>query len=250
MSDFDLSAGLEGVEDVKERDSLGGRLLESGVSDFRIDVAYLRKSKGGAMGMHVVMENSDGIKLTDTQYITSGDKKGNKPYFEKDGKKYPMPGLQHFDVLASLVADKKVAKLEQKTAQIKLYDSEQQKELPTEVITFPELRNQKVKVGVLKIVKNKQVDDGTGKWVDTNEKRELNEVSKYFDADTGATNTELTAKAEPEFIQKWAEKFEGQTLDKFKAVANAPASGATANSTNPLAGGDVNSAADDMFDDD
>ena len=249
MSEFDLSAGLDGVEDVEERDSLGGRLLESSIQDFRIEVAYLRKSKGGAMGMHVVMENGDSMKLTDTQYITSGDKKGNKPYFEKDGKKYPMPGLQHFDVLAQLVADKKVSQLEQKKAQLKLYDSEQQKEVPTEVITFPELRNQRIKVGVLKLVDNKQTQVN-GKWVDTNEKREFNEVSKYFDAETGATNTELKAKSEPEFIEKWKAKFEGNTIDKFKEVANAPASGASAGNSNPLAGGSVNDAADDMFDDD
>lgn len=250
MSLFDLDADLNGVEEVEERDSLGGRLLPSSVQDFTIEVAYLRKSGGGAMGMHVVLVNSDGAKLTDTQYITSGDAKGNKPYYIKDGKKYPMPGLQHFDALTKLLVEKEVKKLEQKEAQLKLYDAEQQKEVATSVIVFPELRNQKVKAGVILKVENK-TQKVNGAYVKTNEKRELNEVNKYFDADTGCTRTELKAKEPASFIEDWKGKYEGQTMDYFKEQANAPASGGNAGTgSNPLAGGNVAAAADDLFDED
>ena len=247
MSIIDLNADLNGVEDVQERDTLGGRLLDSSIQDFKITLAYLLKSSGGALGMHVNLENSDGAKLTDTQYITSGNQKGNKPYYEKDGKKLPMPGLQHFNSLSQLVADKDVAALEQKSGVIKLYNSQEGKEVPTEVIVLPELQGKKVKAGVIRKVENKSVKQGNT-YVKTNEKREYNEVNKYFD-ESGATRTELQAKETPVFIDKWKEKYEGQVLDYFKEQANAPSAASQSGGTsNPLAGGNVAEAADDLFD--
>ena len=43
--------------------------------------------------------------------------------------------------------------------------------------------------------------------------RELNEVDKFFDADTGKTNAEIEDKKDAQFIEKWKKANEGKLRD-------------------------------------
>jgi hypothetical protein len=58
--------------------------LMSDIYNMIIKYAYAIKSKGGAMGITVVLNTTDGKEVKATEYITSGDAKGNKTYFEKE----------------------------------------------------------------------------------------------------------------------------------------------------------------------
>jgi len=232
MSLSNLQQEMAGTETTEERDVLGGTgAVDSNVYDYRIELAYTLKSKSGALGFMTVLVDKDGRKHTDRQYITSGDTKGNKPYYEKEGKKFPLPGFSHVDFMVDLLLNKSLTQLDSQEATIKLYDGILQKEVPTSVTVYPELRGKQVKVGLLKIRENKTVKQGSN-YVKTNEERVFNEVNKYFDFETSKTKTEIKAHtadspSEAAFIKKWINKNQGQVQDNYKELPNAPKTGAS-----------------------
>jgi len=98
MSMFDL--GKDVVVEV-EKDSLGGGVFESDVYDFKIDMAYLSKATSGAMAVNLTYKASNGKTLRVTDYISSGDAKGNSfTYVDKEGNKKPLPGYAKLDTLS------------------------------------------------------------------------------------------------------------------------------------------------------
>lgn len=240
-------AGLDtsGMESVEERDSLGGRILEGGASVFKIEAAYTQKAKSGALMFYTMLVNGDGQKLTDTQCVASGDTKGNKPYYEKDGKKIPLPGYSHVEFMSDLILGKKLSELQSQEATIKLWNKDQGKEVPTKVTAYPELHGKKVMVGVKKIRDNKMT--GPRYDIPTAEERVYNEVDKYFDAETGKTKTELRGGSDAEFLSKWRDKYEGKLVDNYTEVKGGAQSGATGSS--PF-GSDSGSPSSSLFDED
>lgn len=248
MSLANLQNDLVGSEAVVEKDSVGGGgVLEGNIYDMRLEVAYTKKSATGALGFFTIWANNEGRKITDRQYITSGDGKGNKPYYEKNGQKIPLPGFSHVDFMVKLLINKNLTALDEQQATIKLYDGAQGKEVPTEVTTYPELRGVSAKLGIQQIRQNKQVKQGSV-YVKTNEEQVINEISKYFDADSGKTGTEIAGNSEADFINKWTKKFAGQVVDNYKVIENAASSG-----SNPFAaqaksaGGEGHAPASSMF---
>jgi hypothetical protein len=189
----------------------------------RIEVAYTHKNDKGSTSFNTVLVDQDGNTFTDTQWIISGNAKGNKPYYEKNGKKFPLPGYSHADALVQLVTSKSLLDLQKKEVTLKLYDSKLKKEAPTNVESYPELVGASLQVGFHQIRENKNVLQGN-KYVPTNEERVYNEVNKYFDGETGKTRTELTGNSEAVFLGKWEAKFSGQLQDKYKTIPNAATS--------------------------
>ena len=101
MSNWDLPKNVEKVS----TESVGGYLWESGVYKATVKMAYLDQAKSGAISVNVVLENSDGKELKEAFYIKSGDAKGNKTYYEKAGKSYPLPGYSTANSLCVAAAD-------------------------------------------------------------------------------------------------------------------------------------------------
>ncbi len=76
-----------------EKDSVGGGgVLESGLYPATITLAYGMKSAGGAKGLVLHAKTSQGRDIRQTLWTSSGNAKGNKNYYEKDGKKNYLPG--------------------------------------------------------------------------------------------------------------------------------------------------------------
>lgn len=247
MSLANLKNEMAEVAKTEEKDSVGGGVLEGGIYDMRLEVAYSQKSSNGALGFFTVWANAQGRKITDRQYITSGDTKGNKPYYLKDGKKLPLPGFSHVDFMTNLLADKNLIDLEEQQATLKLYNGAQGKEVATEVTTYPELRGLPAKVGIQKIRQNKQAKVGNS-YQPTNEEQVINQIDKYFDAESGRTGTEIKAKGEAVFINTWSKKFANELVDNYKEIAGAAQSG-----SNPFAaqaksaGGEGHKPSSSMF---
>lgn len=217
------------IED--EKDSLGGGfVVDSGLYDLTIKLAFLTKSKGGALAFNVHFDN-DGKELRQQFWITSGDDKGNKTYYEKDGKKFYLPGFNMANGLCLLTLGKEVSDLDTEPKVIKLYDSEAKEERNTEVPMLIELLGQKITAGVLRQIVDKKVkDESTGKYVPNGETREENEADKFFRHEDGLTIAEIKAqKTEAQFKIDWDNKWTGKTVNKAKGVAgNAPKAGAPA----------------------
>ena len=84
MSVFD---GVNSSKNVKEeQDRVRGQKqvpLDSDIYNLVIKHVFAKKAKSGAMGIHAVFTTPEGRDIKMTEYITSGDGKGNKTYYEK-----------------------------------------------------------------------------------------------------------------------------------------------------------------------
>lgn len=219
----------------KEKDVIGGsRVLESGLYNLTVKVAYGGQSSGGAKFLQVVAQTDDGQEYRETLYVTN--KKGENYYLDKSNNKVYLPGFNTAEGLCALAAGKHLnqATFEQKV--IPVYDYDQKKEIPTNVPVCIDLIGKRITAGIIKQTVNKTVKDGQGNYQPTNEKRDENFIDKLFHIDSGMTVAELTAKAtESAFKQQWADKFTGVTRDKFKAVSGTPSASAGASTGNSAA---------------
>lgn len=232
------------VQQEVEKDSLGGGLFESGTYDFTVEMAYLSKSKGGAMGINLTFKTEDGRTLRENGWISSGDAKGNSFTYEKDGKKYPLPDYAKLDNLCKLAIGKSLGELEPEKKTIKVWDHEQKKEVPKEVPVLMDLLKAKITAGVLKATVDKtSKNDATGKYEPNGETRDINEIDKYFRTEDKLTSAEIQAEAtEPEFYEAWQEKNKGKLVNRAKG-----ASGNTGTAGAPTGGTDTSSNTKSLF---
>lgn len=223
----------DGVKVAEDKDTLGGgsKVFESGLHRFKIGMAYVEKSKGGALGLFLNLVAEDQSELKATLWMTSGDSKGNKPYYTKDGENFPLPGFSQANSLAALTTGKQMNELSLEEKVVKLYNFEAKAEVPTKVQVAMELIGLDIIAGVIKqkVDKTKK-NDATGDYAATGETREENEIDKFFCARDGYENfttTEIKAKAtEPTFYAEWSKKHTGVTRDRSKGAAAAGTAGA------------------------
>lgn len=235
-----LLSGLTTDSDIKEeKDTLGSSFgpVESDAYKFKISMAYLDKSKGGALGLHLHLETADKQNVRQTLWITSGDAKGNKTYYvNQKGEKNPLPGFTHADALCLLTVGKSIAEMEPEDKVVSIYNFDAGKEIPTTVPVVVELLDEEVLIGMQKqIVDKNALNQSTNRYEPTGETREVNEIDKVFRAKDGMTTAEIRAQAEEaNFINSWREKWQGKTRDRSTkgagtgAQAGAPKAGAPA----------------------
>jgi hypothetical protein len=200
-------------------------VLESGVYDMELELAYLDRSKGGAMALKChftgAPPNMDAY-VRNTFWITSGDAKGNKNYYvDRNGQKRLLPGMAQANAMANILAGKNLSDCTAQEKTIPLWSFEASKEIPTKVVVFTELLRKPLKVGILKKIENKRIQSN-GSWVPGPEKREFNEVDRVFSED-GFTANEIESKAkDPKAIETWKRRFQGNTVNKFDSTVQAP----------------------------
>jgi hypothetical protein len=225
----------------------GGFILPTGLYPMVVENAYLDKTDSGAMMMHVHLKRKTGGNQVYRfrNCIVSGDAKGNKPTYKKDGKEYPLPGYSQMDQICKICADIPLSQIEPEKKLVKLWDFDANAEVPKEVPVVTQIVGQEILVGIQLRRENKRANQN-GQWVDTNEAREFNELDKVFYPD-GFTVTEKAAEAEGAvFVEKWAKANpEGTVIDKFKPVAGASAPGKAATAAASTAA----AAPDDLFSD-
>lgn len=223
----------------------GGFTLPTGLYPMVIENAYLDKTDTGAMMMHVHLKRKVGGNQVYrfNNCIVSGDAKGNKPTYIKDGKEYPLPGYSQMNQICKIAAGVTLGQIEPEKKLVKLYDFDAKAEVPREVPVVTQIVGQEILVGIRLRRENKRAQQN-GKWVDTNEAREFNEIDKVFYPD-GFTVTEKAAEAEEaSFVEKWRTAHpEGTVIDKFKPVAGQASGGKAANAAASTAA----AAPDDLF---
>lgn len=244
---MNMLATLATNDDIaQETDSVGGsRVLDSALYLTTVDVAYLEKSKGGALGLVLHLSTDTDQELRNTLWAASGDAKGNKNYYlDKQGNKKYLPGFLHANALALLTVGKEISQLETEERVIKLYSKEAGGEVPTKVNMLVDLVGQQIITGLLKQVVDKTVVNDNGVYVPTGETREENEIDKFFRASDRMTTAEIRAQAtEATFAETWEKKWTGVTKDRASkgngSAAGAPKaanSGAAAKPTTSLFG--------------
>ena len=212
----------DGLEESQDR--LGGfSPFDSDIYIGTIKVAYAGTSLGGATSVSVVVD-ADGKEYRETFYVTN--KKGENFFISQDKKKVPLPGFTVVDDICLIASGKPLANQETEEKVIKLYDFEQRAEVPKSVPVLTDLVGQKIALGILKQLENKNAKNAAGEYEATEETREVNVVDKVFHPEMKLTVAEArNGKEDPEFWDKWVEKNKGTVRDKTekKAGGNAGA---------------------------
>ncbi len=207
-------------------DSLGSSVLETGLYGMTLKAVYLGKADSGAVSATILAERQDGSAFKSTQWIVSGDKKGNKPFYTNAaGKKFPLPGYTVIDDICQIVAGVPLSDIEMEEKTLKIYDFDTKKDVPTEVDCICDLAGNNVVLAIQKITENKSEKDGEGVYQPTNETRDINDISKVLN-DEGATRIELRDEEAVEWSEGWEKKNKGKTRDKTSkeaGTAGAPA---------------------------
>jgi hypothetical protein len=201
----------------EESDRLGGGFqpLESGLYSLKVKLAYITLSAGKAMALNVKFITEDGKELRQQLWMTSGEVKGCKNFYVKDGKKYYLPGFNAANALALMTTGKEIGTLKTTKKTIPLYNFDAKKEVPTEVDVLMDLTDKDIIGGVLLQKEDKKAKNPqTAEYEPTGETRMVNEIDKFFHFGTGLTVAEAKAKQkDPVFKNKWAEKWTGQVKD-------------------------------------
>lgn len=222
----------DGLEEA--RDTLGGGgAVDSDSYTGTIKLAYAGASQGGArfLAVHIDL---NGREYRETLYVTN---KQGQNYYEKGGKKIPLPGFTVANDLALLSTGHPLSDQEITEKVASLYNFEERKEIPTKVQAVTSMIGKEITIGVLKsIVDKTKKNEQTGTYDPTGETREENNIDKVFHAESKKTVSEFTARAEKaEFHDKWVEKNRGQVRNKATGAtgktglpgqAAAPAAGA------------------------
>lgn len=196
--DFNLPQGVV-VEE--ERDVSGFAPLSSGVYKGVMQLAYIDQSAGGAASATFLVKIDNRVVQ---QTIYFSNKEGAFTYKSKtDGTMHPLPGYSQVDSILQTVTGKGIVGQDIEEKVINIYDYTARKEVPSKRKVFVDTINKPVAIGIQHISEerttkesNYKVGDGTF--------REFNEFTKWFDPETGLTNTEVKAKAtEPKFLATW-----------------------------------------------
>jgi len=223
-----------------ETDSVGsGGVWESDLYPVTIDMAYLEKKQSGAVFLNVVLKDDNGRENREGLCILSGDKKGNKNYYEnKQGERHYLPGFNVARSLALLTTGKELDKLATDVKTIKVYNFEAKKDMPTDVEVVEDLLGQRVVAGVLKKIVDKNQKGDDGQYHPTGETREINEIDKIFrERDMMTVNEILAQETEAAFHNTWKDKFAGKTINRASAANDA--NGASQGAPKAAAGGGV-----------
>lgn len=206
----------------EEGDTIYSSVFETGVYPFTIDMALVDQSEGGAAFLSLSLIADDGRTLKQTVYFTSGDEKGNSITYpvKKNGKptgeeRY-LPGYILASDLHEIVTEGvELAEMNTETKLVKAWDKESSSEKPMEKEVLVDLLGKKVKLAVQHQILFKTVNQD-GKYVETDETVNRNEVVKVFHAETNQTISEAKAEEAATFMDKWIKSYAGVVFDKTK----------------------------------
>lgn len=221
--------------------------LESGIYPCTVSMAYLKKVDSGALFVVLHLKTDTGREIRQDLCIASGDAKGNKNYFEKDGEKKFLPGFNIMESLCLLTAKKPLSAMAEEEKLVNVYDFEAKAEVAKKVPVLIDLIDKPCYAGVIKQTVDKKQKGDDGEYHPTGDVRDENELDKIFRAEDRFTTAEIRGRAETAtFFDRWSEKWTGFTRDRTskKGAADTGAgtskalavAGATAKPTESLFG--------------
>lgn len=219
-----LAANAENIQG--ETDTLGGgsRILPTDIYLMTVTLAYSTMSSGGARGVVLHLETPEGKETRQTLWVTS--KKGEATYTDKQGQQHFLPGFNLANSLALLTVGKPLGELTPEDQTVKLYNFDQKKDVPTNVLAFPELRGKKVYAAIFQQTVDKRAKGDDGNYHPTGDTRDENEIAKFFrEADKRTTN-EILDEAEASFFDAWKAEWAGKVRNRASKTvgrAGAPA---------------------------
>ena len=231
-----LFAGMttEGMPEAEDRLGGGRQLFNTGVYDGVCKLAFTGKSDGGASFMRFLIV-IDGKEYEETIYFTN--KAGENFYKDKDdGKKQQMPGFVTVNEFCLAATGEELSDQDFEERQIEVWDNEEKKKVRQARSVAIGLIDVPVKIAIRKFIENKSVKGSDGKYTDTTETREGNEIVKSFHPESSLTIPEIKqgikagkdiSTLEPKFITDWAERYGADHVaDKRSNKSGGASSGA------------------------
>lgn len=205
--------------------------MSSDVHDATITMAYITKSKGGALGLVIEAACTKGFHK-ETLWFVTGDEKENKTYFiDRSGAQKHLPGYVCFHALLALTGSsatpEQILENGLKTKVANVYDFDVKEVVPTDVDAVVDLIEKTVKLGLIEEIQDKYNAPGetVTKFV----------LDKVFNT-KGFTTSEVTAKLDaPDHINKWLKKNKDTVKNRVKGgdAKGGAAKGAPAAATMP-----------------
>jgi hypothetical protein len=216
----DMDKELEGVVEQEDRLGGGSYLVPSAVYDAIIKMAYITDaSQSKAQCVNLTLE-VDGKDIRERIWITNRE---GKPTYEKENKKFMLPGYETINDLCLVATGHSLAEQDVQEKTIKVYDYDSKSEVDKSLPVITSILGKVVLAGVLLARENKQEKDGAGNYVNTSDTRDFNEFDKFFHKETRKTVAELKRGGdiaeEDMFISLWTEKNAGELRDRSKPVA-------------------------------
>ena len=200
FSGLNVTQSTEVEAEQEERVGTGSKAIKvSGYQDFIVKMAYVAAGDdkepnaqtgkaGGAMFIKMQLENEEGQKLTVTEYITSSKivREGQvippRTYYEKDGKRYDLPGFVKMKGLNYLLTgvDGEPQNVEER--EIKEYDWDLKAEVPVRRNVLLDWIGRPIGACVARIHKDK--------FSDKTKVQEVTEVKHWCDPTTGQFKAE------------------------------------------------------------
>lgn len=222
-----LSGLSEQTIDMEETDVLGGGSgpVDAGLYPMTIKMAYLSKSMRGALGLtiwgEIQLPHGGTREIKQTEYITSGDEKGNKKFYVKDGKSMPLPGYSWGNNLCLLgTPGISIETVDTGTKEVRVWNYDLNQEVLEEKEVLVGLINKTVIAGIQNRVENKtKLNQNSGKYEPqfnddgSPQLKEYNYIHKVFSSSTRKTVAETMAQGAATFIDKWDEKYSGKVQD-------------------------------------
>lgn len=222
MSSFFGNMSTEGMEETGDRLGGGGAPLPADVYKAKIVMAYGIQSDGGAKGVVLHMDldildengnRKDSREYRETIYIT---KRSGENFYEKDGKKYPMPGFQTVEDICILAhpENKGLGGQTVEERHVPVWDKDAKKEVPRAVPVITSLLDRELYVALQHIKETKQVNQN-GQYVDDPQggTRESNKIDKAFHVQSKQTVSEAKAGQNATFLDAWVKKNKGTVID-------------------------------------
>lgn len=228
---------LRKQDDVTEEgDVIYSSIFATDVYPFTIDMAYADESDKGAAFLSLSLIADDGRTLKQTIYFTSGDEKDNDITYpvRKNGKptgerKY-LPGYILCSDLHEIITDGvELADMNTESKLVKVWDKESNTEKPMEKPVLVDLIGNKVKLGIQHQSIFKSVNKD-GKYVETDEIIQRNEIAKVFDIETDQTVSEIKAEEDAAYMEKWLSSYKDRVFDRTKKRDTAKSEGGTSSS--------------------
>ena len=224
-----------------EEDFLGGGgVLDTDIYLAKIKTAFISKSTSSESQAVNLLLDVNGREVRSQIWVSN--RNGDVTYKDKDTKEEKnLPGFNQINSLALLTVGKPLGELDVEEMTVKIYDFDAKKELPQAVKCFTELHGEMVNIALQRQTVDKtKKNDATGNYDPTGEKRDQNEIIKFFAADKLVTISEVAdfikglgetfddvvssghllkaIKKVPDeagnYADKWLERNKGQTYDK------------------------------------
>lgn len=223
MSIFSKINKPDDMEESKDVIFKGGKEpLPTGLYPATVEMAILKESSGGAIGVELHLD-IDGRGFREDIYLTN--RNGDTFYTrEKDGQdvNYPLPGYTTTNDLAIITTGYSIEDQETEVKTVELWDKEAEDKIPKEVDMLEDIRGKKIIVGIFldNDFSQKNVGDASNpKWVDDFSKEfKRNSINKIFNEDGFTAGELINELEEPSFVEEWRESYTAEYVND-KTVA-------------------------------